>query len=131
MLTYRTSHIYPQWIEDSLRVSASPFYGNLGPSLSNLAPEPIAISPAIVSGELRALLRDTSVLDVATITPLVVSGELRETLRETLKSLSAEADIAASTASVIGGTLKTALITYSANEDVASFSAAVVSGNLS
>lgn len=127
MLTYRTSHIYPQWIEDSLRVSASPFYGNLGTSLSNLAQEPIAISPAIVSGELRALLRDTSVLDVATITPLVVSGELRETL----KSLSAEADIAASTASVIGGTLKTALITYSANEDVASFSAAVVSGNLS
>lgn len=127
MLTYRTSHIYPQWIEDSLRVSASPFYGNLGPSLSNLTQEPIAISPAIVSGELRALLRDTSVLDVATITPLVVSGELRETL----KSLSAEADIAASTASVIGGTLKTALITYSANEDVASFSAAVVSGNLS
>ena len=129
MLTYRTSHIYPQWVEDSLRVSASPFYGNLGPSLSNLAQEPIAISPAIVSGELRALLRDTSVFDVATITPLVVSGELRET---TLKSLSAEAaDIAASTASVIGGTLKTALITYSANEDVASFSAAVVSGNLS
>ncbi len=130
MLTYRTSHIYPQWIEDSLRVSASPFYGNLGPSLSNLAQEPIAISPAIVSGELRelsAVLRDTSVLDVATIIPLVVSGELRETL----KSLSAEADIAASTASVIGGTLKTALITYSANEDVASFSAAVVSGNMS
>lgn len=127
MLTYRTSHIYPQWIEDSLRVSASPFYGNLGPILSNLAQEPVAISPAVVSGELRALLRDTSVLDVATITPLVVSGELRETL----KSLSAEADIAASTASVIGGKLKTALITYSANEDVASFSAAVVSGNLS
>ena len=128
MLTYRTSHIYPQWVEDSLRVSASPFYGNLGPSLSNLAQEPIAISPSVVSGELRALLRDTSFFDVATITPLVVSGELRETL----KSLSAEAaDIAASTASVIGGTLKTALITYSANEDVASFSAAVVSGNLS
>ena len=127
MLTYRTSHIYPQWGEDSLRVSASPFYGNLGPSLSNLAPEPIAISPAIVSGELRALLRDTSFFDVATITTLVVSGELRETLKSPL----AEADIAASTASVIGGTLKTALITYSANEDVASFSAAVVSGNLS
>ena len=130
MLTYRTSHIYPQWVEDSLRVSASPFYGNLGPSLSNLAPEPIAISPAIVSGELRAVLRDTSVSDVATITPLIVSGELRET-GETLKSLSAETDVATSTASVIGGTLKTALITYSANEDVASFSAAVVSGNLS
>lgn len=128
MLTYRTSHVYPQWIEDSLRASASPFYGNLGPSLSNLAQEPIAIIPAVVSGELRALLRDTSFLDLATITPLVVSGELRETL----KSLSAEADdIATSTASVIGGTLKTALITYSANEDVASFSAAVVSGNLS
>ncbi len=127
MLTYRTSHIYPQWVEDAVSASASPFYGNLGPSLSNLATEPVDIGATVFAGELRALLRSQSISDIATVEPAVFSGELRAIL----KSVSVETEPVELSASVSGGTLKQTLISYSSNEDVTAVSAAVVSGNLS
>ena len=127
MLAYRTSHIYPQWVEDAVSASASPFYGNLGPSLSNLSAEPVSVGVAVVSGELRALLKTSAAADVVAFTPAIYSAELRTTLRE----VSAPADPLDFAASVVSGMLKQTLITYSTKEDVAAFSAAVVSGSLS
>ena len=127
MIVYRTSKVYPQVAEDSLGSSVSVFYGNLGPSLSNLAQEPIAVTPSVVSGELRPLLRDTSLTDTAAFSSRLVACELREVLR----SVTTDTEFVASSAAVVGGTLKPALITYSTNEEVATFSAAIVSGNLS
>ncbi len=127
MLAYRTSHIYPQWVEDSLSSSASMYYGNLGPSLGNLATEPVDIGAAVFAVELRALLQSQSISDSATVTPVVFSGELRTTLQ----SVSVGTEPVDVSASVAGGTLKQTLISYSSNEDVTAVSASVVSGNLS
>lgn len=127
MISYRTSRIYPQWAEDALSSSASPFYGNLGASLGNLATEPVSIGANVAAGELRELLKSYATSDISAFNASVLSSELREVL----KSFAVAEDIAALSASVISGTLKPALITYSSGEDVAAFSASVVSGNLS
>lgn len=127
MIVYRTSKVYPQVVEDSLGSSTSVFYGNLGPSLSNLAQEPIAVVPSVVSGELRPLLRGASLTDTAAFSPGLAGCELREVLRST----TTDTEFVASSAAVVGGTLKPALIAYATNEEVAAFSATIVSGNLS
>lgn len=82
MLAYRTSHIYPQWVEDSLRSSASLYYGNLGPSLGNLATEPVSVSASVISGELRSLLKTFAAADAVAFTPSIYSADMRTTLHE-------------------------------------------------
>lgn len=126
MIVYRTSKVYPQVTEDRVGVVPAPGYGNLGPSLTDLAQDPVAVTATIVSGSLRSLLRGLNVVDVAAITPSLVSGELRTALSAT----SIVDDRAQVGVAVVGGTLRQALFTYSDANDVATVSASIVSGSL-
>lgn len=127
MIVYRTSKVYPQVAEDRVGVVPSPGYGNLGPSLTDLAQDPVAVTATIVSGSLRSLLRGLNVVDAAVVvTPSLVSGELRTALGTT----SIADDRAQVGAAVVGGTLRQARFTYSDADDVATVSASIVSGSL-
>lgn len=126
MLTYRTSHVYPQFAEDTVGVSATKYYGNLGPSLSNLSREPVDVAATVVSGSLRSLLRNVGTADATTLTPTLVSVEMRTALNST----SLSEDRVQTGVSVVSGMLKQTLFPYSNARDIAAVSASIVSGNL-
>lgn len=126
MLTYRTSHVYPQWVDDRLGITPSFYYGNLGPSLGNLATEPISMGAAVASIELRAPLSSFLASDSATLSTSVYQIEFRNALT----NYSADADVGLLSASVVSITFDTTLVNYYGKEDSASLSASIVEVSL-